>query len=691
MKFWKKNRRDSINYSNNRINIIIAIVFLLGITILYRLYDIQINKHDLYTDLALGQHQVSSQLKPARGRIFISGYGKNLAEEKLYPFATNKDFALVFAIPKEVKYPEKIAEVLYDIFDKEKIIEEVDELLVDYYKDKEEEELAFLASLNLASDIRTAKENEVRQRYGTIKSSEVYKVKKEVEIKLRKDNLIEEYQNTLTKPDDPYEPLHKKVDEDTLKLLYAYLAEIEGLKVDSDSLKVKEGRVVFKNNNEELKLNGISHLMVNYRFYPENNIGSHVLGFVSQGDEEQRGNYGLEGFFDEELFGEHGLIKTEVGADRNVIIVNDREYKKPVSGSDLILTINRSIQFAVCQKLEAAAERYGADGGSVVIMEPASGAIIAMCSWPDFDSNNYKEVEDIKVYNNPVIFEQYEPGSVFKAITMAAALDQGKITPETTYVDEGQVMIKGWPKPIKNSDYASHGGWGEVNMNTVLEESLNTGAIFAGQQIGPDIFAGYVKKFGFGEKTGIELETESSGDIKNLSGDKVHEIYAATASFGQGLAVTSLQMVTAYAAIANNGILMKPYLVREISHSDGTKEIIQPQQVGRVISERAATLLGGMLVNVVEGGHAKMASVDGYWIGGKTGTAQVASGVARGYSSKTIHTFIGYAPIDDPKFVMLVKLDNPKNVRYAASSAAPLFGEIAEFLLQYYQMPKERD
>ena len=227
-------------------------------------------------------------------------------------------------------------------------------------------------------------------------------------------------------------------------------------------------------------------------------------------------------------------------------------------------------------------------------------------------------------------------------------------------------------------------------MNSVLENSLNTGAIFAMEQIGSSIFADYVKKFGFGEKTGIEMETENSGDIEYLKKKKVQDIYAATASFGQGLTTTPLQMAVAYNTIANGGVMMKPFIVKKIIDNEGKEEIIKPRIVGRVISEKAATILSGMLVNVVEGGHAKLAGIDGYFIGGKTGTAQVASASSRGYGSKTIHTFVGFGPVDDPKFVMLVKLDDPRDMVYAASSAAPLFGTISEFMLNYWQVPKIR-
>jgi cell division protein FtsI/penicillin-binding protein 2 len=298
-------------------------------------------------------------------------------------------------------------------------------------------------------------------------------------------------------------------------------------------------------------------------------------------------------------------------------------------------------------------------------------------------------VEDMNIYNNPVIFEQYEPGSVFKTITMAAALNEGVVTPQTAYVDKGRIKVQGWDGYIKNSDYATKGAHGEVDMNYVLEHSLNTGAIYAMQLTGPDKFSDYVERFGFGQRTGIELEAEARGDLKNLDKGSVAEVYAATASYGQGISVTPLQMVMSYAAIANDGILMKPFMVKKIIKDDSEEDITRPVQIRRVISERSSELLSGMLVNVVRGGHAEKAAVEGYYVGGKTGTAQVASSVG-GYGSKTIHTFIGMAPIDDPKFVMLVKLDNPSNARYSASSAAPLFGDIADFILDYYKVPKER-
>lgn len=706
MRLWggPKNKIN-ITYNNNRLNLIIAIVFLLGGSILYKLYGLQVREYDLYTALADSQHQIYSELKPARGKIFISDRKQGQATEELYPFATNKDFALVYAIPKEVKEPEILADRLYIIFNQEKVEKEVDELLKKEEEDKLDNELKYIASLNLPEEEKIKKEAEAKSRPKALKSDKKYQetlaIRRETEINIRKEKIIGNYLAVLAKKNDPYEPIEKKVDEETLKKLYSLLLSNEEKKIEMPDLEIKNG-IIFNNadreqrdeNGEprEVKFPGLSYMMTAYRFYPEGSIGSHILGFTSYADEEPRGKYGLEGFFDEELFGQYGSIKAERGADKDIIIVNDREYKKAENGSDLILTINRSVQFKVCQKLNEAALRHGADGGSIIVMDPKTGAIIAMCSWPDFDPNNYDKVADIKVFNNPAIFAQYEPGSVFKGMTMAAALDQGKVTPETTYKDEGQVMIPGWPKPIKNSDFDTYGGHGEINMTTVLEKSLNTGAIFAMQQIGAETFAEYVKNFGFGENTGIELSGESSGDIRNLTASKIKPIDAAVASFGQGISITPLQLITAYAAIANGGILMKPYIVREIVHSDGAKDITQPEEIRRVISERAATILGGMLVNVVEKGHGQRAGVKGYYVAGKTGTAQVPRKDGRGYESGAhIGSFAGFAPADDPQFVMLVRIDNPRDVSWAESSAAPLFGEIAEFLLQYYQVPKTRE
>jgi cell division protein FtsI/penicillin-binding protein 2 len=667
-----------------------AIIFLLGGCVLYRLFSLQVLQNDLYVSLASSQHEATNILAPERGKIFFSSDSGDL-----YPIATNKDFAQVYVVPQDVNIAarETMAEQFYLLFNEAKVIEEVEELLEEEDKQRLVKELEYINALDI--DNKDERRQQVINEHYALMADKTYlelkKAKRETEIESRKTAIINGYLEKINKPNDPYEPIQKKVDKDVLKRLYIVLSKNTGYA--EKNLIVEDGAVYYQNTDgdlEEVIIDGLGFRLESFRFYPEGDIGANLTGFVSMGDNIPEGNYGLEGFFNEELSGEYGMVSADKNARGEMIIINDMEYTKPIDGSTLVLTIDRSIQYEACKKLNEFAEAHPMDGGSVIIMRPESGEILAMCSYPNYDPNDYQEVEDISVYNNPAIFDQYEPGSIFKTITMAAALDQGKVTPETTYYDEGQIMVKGWDKPIKNSDFDTHGGYGEATMNSVLENSLNTGAIFAMEQVGADIFAQYVKNFGFGEKTGIEMETENAGNIKYLEKEKIQEIYAATASFGQGITVTPLQMVTAYSAIANSGVLMKPYVVKKITDSDGHTTETQPLAIKRVISDKAATILSGMLVNVIDSGHAKLAAVDGYYLGGKTGTAQVASASARGYGSQTIHTFVGFGPIEDPKFVMLVKLDSPADYVYAASSAAPLFGEIAEFVLNYWQVPKVR-
>lgn len=434
---------------------------------------------------------------------------------------------------------------------------------------------------------------------------------------------------------------------------------------------------------EELKLeglNGISFERQQFRFYPEKEMASQVVGFYGFDIEGQaKGRYGLEGYFDELLAGETGYLSGERDASGAWLSLTKREMKESVNGTDLVLNIDRTIEYVACQKLKEGVEEYKAIGGTVIIINPKNGAILAICNWPAFDPNNYSQVKDIQLFNNPAIFAPYEPGSVFKAFTMAGALDAGQVTPDTKYIDKGSVKIGG--RLIKN---AAEKVYGEQTMTNVLKESINTGAIFAAKLLGHELFRKYVRDFGFGVLTGIELDTEAPGNISSLN--KESEIYLATASFGQGLTTTPLQLVMAFGAIANHGKLYKPYLISEIRYPDGRVEKKEPQFVRQVISPRAARLLTGILTTVVQQGHGQRAQVPGYYIAGKTGTAQVPGPGGTYSEDKTIQTFIGFGPVDDPAFVMLVKYDEPQR-RFAEYSAVPTFGEIAKFLLQYLEIP----
>jgi len=420
------------------------------------------------------------------------------------------------------------------------------------------------------------------------------------------------------------------------------------------------------------------------RFYPEKNFLSHVLGYVGYKDADRVGRYGLEEYFENQLKGVTGEIKQEKDVSGAWIFAGNRDIKPAQDGDTLILTIDRTIQHKAENIIKDTVSKNQADSGSIVVMNPKTGAVLAIANYPDFDPNDYNKVEDPSIFVNRAVMGAYEPGSIFKPLTMAAAINEGKVLPDTTYVDTGVVNIDGYQ--IQNSDHKAHG---KQTMTQVLEASLNTGAIFAKEQIGNAKFLEYVKNFGFGKETGIELR-ESKGNLDNLKANIA--VNFDTASFGQGISVTPLQIVEAYSALANSGSMVKPFIVQAHVASSGKITTTQPEIISRVVSAKTATTLGGMLVNVVENGHGKKAKVPGFWVAGKTGTAQVSRKDGKGYEQDiNIGSFIGYAPVDKPQFVALVRVNHPRTVQFAESTAAPAFGELASFILNYYNVQPTRD
>ncbi|MFP4514490.1 MAG: peptidoglycan D,D-transpeptidase FtsI family protein [Parcubacteria group bacterium] len=697
----KNNQKKEYKKYNNRLYFVVAVIFLLLSTLVIQLYTVQIKNHDYYSAMASGQHNISADLTPSRGSIYMT----DSANEKVFTIATNKDFASLFFIPKEAINKEKLAEKVYLALYHEEIQEEAKKLIKEKEKEDLESEISYINSLDISNGEKQEKINSTKAHFENRVDNQDFKERKDIaislEIEKEKEEIIDSFLKKLRKFNDPYEPIASKLTEDQIFKLYRYLASTSDEPLAEGLLSIRNFKVYLKDtnyNNLDLDLEikedgqiiypGISQQTEKYRYYPEKNITSQLTGFVRQDQNRQIGNYGLEEFFDKELYGSLGSVSGQKSSG-NTVMISNRQYFKAEDGADLVLTIDRPVQFRVCQELEQAVDDYQADGGTVIVLEPKTGAIIAMCSYPNFDANDYSDVKNISLFNNPAVFEQFEPGSTFKTMTMAIALDGGKVSPDTSYQDEGKIMIEGWHKPIKNSDYSSHGPHGWVNMNTVLAKSLNTGAIYAMKQVGADNFSDYLKDFGFGQKTGIELGSEAKGNMNNLLNNNIREIDAATTSFGQGISVSPLQLIMAYGVIANDGVLMKPYLVKEIRFNDEVVETTQPRVIRRVISQKSASLVSGMLVNVIESGHATKAAVDGYYIGGKTGTAQVAEKGA--YSADNyVHNFVGILPIDNPKFVVLTKLNNPKTVKYSADSAAPLFGKISDFLLKYYKVPQER-
>ncbi len=433
---------------------------------------------------------------------------------------------------------------------------------------------------------------------------------------------------------------------------------------------------------KDLNIVGIAIKNERLRYYPAGSLASHVSGFVGWDKDSVVGRYGLEGFYEKQLRGIVGKLVGEKDARGNILQSLGENKDAAEAGDDLLLTIDPNIQTIVEEKLRDAIEKWGIDGGTIIVMDPITGAIRALANSPNFDLNNYSKVEDANVFANSAVSHLFEPGSVFKPITLAAGLDTKKITPGTVYENTGSVKIGSYT--ISNVVQEAKG---MRTMTEVLEESLNTGVIFAEEKTGHEVFKKYVEAFGMDEKTGIDIFGEVSGNTLNLSENR--PINYATASFGQGIAITPIEMTMGIAAIANQGELMTPYLVQIVRHADGGEERTQPKSKRKVISSRAANDLTAMMVSVVRNGTGKRAQISGYTIAGKTGTAEVPNSDRKGYSDKDIHTFAGFFPAFDPRVLIFVKLDDPKGVRYAESSAVPLFREIAEYLITYYSIPPD--
>jgi len=574
----KEQRRDF------RLDILTAVIFLIGGVIFFRLFTLQILNHDFYAALASNQHQIIESLMPERGQIFA----RDKYSETVFPLASNQKLTLVYAIPKYIKNREEFAAKLAPILemDKEAIAKRID------------------------------KEN------------------------------------------DLYEPLKNKVTDE----------KVEAIK--------------------RLNLKGAGFTAESWRVYPEAGLASHILGFVGYDGDQRKGRYGLEGYYEEKLAGAPGFLEAEKDVAGRWISIGKKELKPAQDGDDLILTIDRAVQYKAEAELAKAVEKWSADSGTIIVLDPQSGGILAMANNPNYNNNDYAAVSDVNVFNNNAIFENYEPGSSFKPICMAIGVGQGIVSPQTTYTDTGAANVGGYT--IRNYDNKIYG---LQTMTNVLEKSINTGMVFVNQQTGAEkIYQGLVK-FGFNELSGIDLDTELQTALPPARTWRTSNL--ATIGFGQGIAVTPIQLVAATAGITNGGKILAPHVVAEIVHhaSDGqeTREVIEPKVAREAIDSATAATLSAMLVSSMENGFAKAGRIPGYHLGGKTGTAQVPLKNAKGYEpDKVITSFIGFGPIEDPRFVILVKLNNPKSSEtyhvVGENTAGPVFRELAQFLVNYYQI-----
>ena len=432
-----------------------------------------------------------------------------------------------------------------------------------------------------------------------------------------------------------------------------------------------------------LEAGGINCEAIPSRFYPESSLLAHLVGIVNS---TSTGFYGVEGYYNQILHGVEGHKIIEKGPGDTELPLPAIEEIPGKDGYSLILTVDRNIQYIAQQELINALKKYDAESGTVLILDPQTGAILADISYPTFDPNDFANA-DPDLLADPAVADMWEPGSIFKIMTWGAALDDGTISPGTTFYDDGQMEVGG--RVIFNWNRQ---GNGLVTMEEGLVKSLNTVAAFISTSMGKESFYNYLRRFGFNTLTEVDLQSEGPGMVKLPGDPDWFPSELGTNSFGQGIAVTPMQMIVAVAAVANQGTMMKPYVVQELITTDpesGEQQVVQvqPMVVRRAIGPETARTLTDMLVEVVERG-ATDAQVPGYRIAGKTGTAQVPT--AYGYhESDTIASFVGFAPAEDPQFIVLVKLDKPKASPWGSRTAAPTFSAIAERLFAYMQIPPD--
>ncbi|HEX9007792.1 MAG TPA: penicillin-binding protein 2, partial [Patescibacteria group bacterium] len=416
---------------------------------------------------------------------------------------------------------------------------------------------------------------------------------------------------------------------------------------------------------ESLKITGLGFDDEFVRYYPDASMSAQTLGFVGQDTAgQEQGYFGLEGFFDRQLKGRSGKVRTEQDAKGDPILVGDYQFLKSIEGKSIKTTIDRRIQYLTENLLKEGITKYQAIAGNVIILESKTGKVKAMASFPNYDPGKFSEFPNT-VYKNPNVADLFEPGSIFKVLVMGAGLNEKVVTPDTVCDICAKPVVIG-KYAIKTWDGVYHP---DSTMTDVIIHSDNTGMVFVGQRLGKQKFADYLNLFGFGKKTGIELQDEVSGDVRKA--DQFGDIDLATESFGQGIAVTPIQMVAAVNAIANKGTYIAPSIIEGDGSNSNSRQVLSPE---------AAKEMTFIMVQAVDNGEAKWAKPKNMSIAGKTGTAQIP--IEGHYdATKTIASFVGFFPPDNPEYTMLVTLKEPQTSQWGSETAAPLWFNIAKQLL----------
>lgn len=741
-----------LHKSINRL-IVLSLIMLFSTTIIVgKLFYLQIIKGSYYAEKSQTERGGYVELSPRRGEILIQDYNSG----EIFKLGTNTTLDTLFVDPYLIDDTKLIADTLSPLIFGLKEEQEKDKLRIEKElknapADATEETIKKIMTPRTEEELRDAHYKEVLQKINQKTRPSILLVQKpapEIIEKIPKlsiagikveDNQIIAYPNEIKNQKETAVKIANLVDIPAKKLTdilagrnrYVVLKK----KIDPDlSQKIKKLK-------DDKRFRGIGLEEHTYRFYPEGQLASQILGFL---DNKGVGQYGVEEYFETALRGQKGLFQTQIDATgQQVTVGSDIIIKPAIRGSNITLTIDRSIQLAVERKLERYVKSTRSDNGQVIIMDPKTGKLIALAQYPSFNPNAYADAlklekieltedeikrltevdkgdhKEIYLYTNvdtheriqifsekdetgkttyrkykntigPTVFKNisvtdpYEPGSVFKAIAMAAALDDGDVTPNTTYQENG---------PIKVDEFEIHNAEnkyrGLQTMAQALAYSSNIGMSWVAKKIGRNLLYNYMERFGFMERTDIEFAGENEGKIEDFTQWADSELM--THAFGQGILITPLQLITAYAAIANQGILMQPHIVEKIEEADGKTINVEPRSVRRSINEKTANTLTAMLVNAVENGVARNAQVKSHFFAGKTGTAQTYKwGKPLTGPGTTIATFMGFGPISDPKFVMLVKMDRPRQSVWADATVAPLASEIATYLYQYYNIPPDK-
>ncbi len=436
---------------------------------------------------------------------------------------------------------------------------------------------------------------------------------------------------------------------------------------------------------QALDLDGVQLEPQPGRVYPNGTFAAHLLGFTNY---DLEGSYGIEGYHDAELGGVPGTLAAQRDGQGNVIALTQSRWDPPKDGSDLVLTIDAGVQRLIEDILAETIKEQRAQGGTIIVQNPKTGAILGMASLPAFDPNTFGDVDDISVFANPAISKVYEPGSTFKSIVMSIALNAGVVTPTSTYDDApGYIEVPGHSPITNNLGHV----YGVSTMTDILVYSQNLGAVYVAKQIGVERMYKELSAFGFGKQTGIDLQGEERGILTKPWEDGWNDVLFYTNSFGQGIATTPLQIVNAYSAIVNGGHLMTPYVVAEEHSPDGEVITHEPHEERQVISEDVSAEMRQMLNQVVEERVEAYPQVPGYNIGAKTGTAQIPSPDGGYIEDTTIASIVGFGPVEDPQFTVLVKIDRPQESPWGETAAGPALGKVLKELFLLYGIPPTED